>query len=527
MDVQQAQIPALTITDLPETISSDLPEEVQALIDSSDFLSQEALVEIIEKVVEILKKEDEITCAKILKVIACVAASSFSVIQIYYFGGQFSKDFFRKIDPSLTDEQLEIIRQIFALISAGVNGFINTRTSVLVIDSVVDSVQQFRATETRAEKAKEFTKFTARLIFGLVSAVSTLQLVEDAVGNKWSRRWVVDGLKGVLFFITMGFTFRGIDGCIANIRDSSLLRFIPSIKEEQERAYGIRKRVFMKLNISDGLNLAEECIDSLAKGEIYEGAPPAVAKIFLKLAFFIIPAVFYAYASYFVAAKEATAKLTGSDPNSLWDVVVDNVIAVSAVVGRALLVANSANRIGEGFWNSFGTDRFNPPKKQVPVSSQLKSLLKLAVQEALLIGITSCSLTGAMGAVEEYYFGNLKTLLNLSLSIGISLAGAANINYEDLKTAGGIIGDLGRKFWSRCCGSPDDNVKEPTGREVARRLATMRSAEVVKLSETKRLLFFTSINTGQGNAVLDQSIPFLAADSSTSFSSPRHSNSLT
>jgi hypothetical protein len=487
--------------------------ETQPLIklEKGDVLS------IIEKLKDLLKNEDELTCKRVLVAISAFFVAGFSVITNFEQGGQFAVDFSEIVvnaslveEHKLTTNDVEIIKQFFAAMAAIVNGVINARTITFVGQSVVDDVDDIIVAEDNCEKSKSIVKLSSKIVFGAISALYVLQVVEDSVGQHSDKPWspvLVSLLEGVMFIITAGFAFRGIDGCAKKLRNSSLLRCVPGIKKEQDEAYNIRRAVLKILNKEvNGLNLEEEKLEKLARGELYDGAPE-VAKRFLKLAFFIIPPVFYAYAVSYGSAEEATTNLcniSASDQDDFAKTWYVYMIAALAAIFRGALLGNSGETVGETCMNNCGDDLLEDPiYGDSSRRARCGNWLKTAAMQLMLGLIAGSSLTGAMEGVEEYYFYNVKTVENLCAAGVLGLWGGGFINLEDVRKAKDIVFGVASKIYDTCRGGTKKEQVQPKEKNeiktVARALGAMMAADVVKLHKNIETLPIKTVKSSKNN----------------------------
>ncbi len=370
-------------------------------------------------------------------VVLIIIALAFSVPSVqpnFSYGAGFAKDIFedlKKHGIALSEEDIDNFRIYFAIISAVVNGCINTLTLKGVGEFVINTCGKIN--DEKSIKNKILIVFSLIGVITLATGASfpNIEFVMDTLKSATQSELI--SMEIIQGFINTAMNVRGFFGA----KD-----FFTQIfgKEDQNAAMEIRKRKLKMLNelLPKSKRLSDEKINILASGTVYEDKYDPRWRKYTSLLAAIVPTGIYDVA-YLVSAWQAATTLAnrwfaGSDlENSPADLGVGVFSVLITFVSYNLKWAflGKANWLAvQRLFDKLFSELILQPNSSEIKTSKLWKGLSIA-KEIFFVAMGGQSMTGADGLVLSKIFNDKETFGNFGWAILISLLGAGGINYKD------------------------------------------------------------------------------------------------
>jgi len=361
-----------------------------------------------------------------------ILLSGISVIPNYKFGGAFGVEFAKEINDHLTPEQLEIVKQFSAIMSAVINGYINARS---VNNAVLELMHQGEKICIPGHRVKAFFGLLGMLSLSGIAAIPNIQFVEDTLKD-WGGVEKLT-MKVVIMIINTALNMRGVSGLV------SVAQAAPCFgQKNRDDAAKIRKQILIalraKLSLHNQINKDLDLEDAdgvdgltlLSEGTLYRDKYPLLRGAVSTVA--MVAPLAYSFGAYFYSAEKAMEKLERTDELDYGTLVyyiamggAYTVSTISFLVKWAFLSRVNYNLV-QRFFNRYLSDPIIPQEDKIKIHPVLQ-----AAYEVLNIASSATSLTGGFGMVDVYLFLGEKSLGASLGAISITLAAAIAINYID------------------------------------------------------------------------------------------------
>lgn len=459
----------IEIKDVPVVIKSNKEDSFEKVIISGDEIpdfnkryretSVAAYQALSQLFPQLLTSRDYILIT-IGSILGLVAA-----LQNFVFGGGYAMCFAAKIaekhNIKLSDDDLKIIKYVFASIAGIVNACINGRT----VKYATEVLQEPFKNAHGWQYAKQGIILFLKLCGAFLPAFPGLKIIQDAYNKLWGEEsWgpsATSAMEGVGTGVNAGMMVRGVKNFVNYSQDKTRQiaywaitnknSYAATMFGAQNRANAVAVRYALLSNVNNilpsNLKFDNEALKQLSEGKNYKntGTKLVVNGVTLLL---IGLAWGYAYGAYANSAKE-TAKESIDDfekdhPKThipeLMSSIYSYLCLVMAVGSKGAMFTRSIDLSTEYYFDRYLSEPYIDLSKDETRTEKFLGITKDLV--AALFGVYG--LTGADGLVETYYFTpesakedkngcpSNQSLKNYTLSTLIATGGAGIFNIKDV-----------------------------------------------------------------------------------------------